>query len=140
RDSLPQHWYTDWEDILMDSFYNKGTPFNQIMWDANGKQCYNKVLTATPFDFNEYREYFYLNNATCFNAKLNLRDTAHPLKCENETSTQITLLGASAKKLTVSGVYCLGGLQQEYGVNFHLDDTKPGCTSNYAYLNKDVNF
>jgi gliding motility-associated-like protein len=101
---------------------------------------------VSPRNTNEYtfkpikhREYFWKNIPTVFNVKLDLYDTVHPLKCKHGTSTIITLLGASAKNVRFSGVYCLGGASPQYGVNLHLDDTKPGATSNWAWVNWDVN-
>lgn len=137
RDSLPKHWYTDWEDIYRDSFYARNAPFDQIRFNDITGKCFNERLDTTKPA--AHREYFWKNIPTVFNARLVLKDTLHPLACEHSSSAIITLLGASAKNLRFSGVYCLGGASPQYGVNFHLDDTKPGATSNYAYINFDVN-
>jgi len=137
-DSLPRHWYTDWEDIYRDSFYARNTPFDQIRYDEQTNTCYNERLD-TFFNKAGHREYFWKNIPTVFNVRLELQDTVHPLKCKHSTSTIITLLGASAKNVRFDGVFCLGGASPQYGVNLYLDDTKPGATSNWAFVNWDVN-
>jgi gliding motility-associated-like protein len=142
RDSLPVHWYTSWDSILQDSFWARNQSFSQIRYNDFTRKCfYETIDTNKP---EAYREYFWKNIPTCFTARLTLADTSHPLtknikSCESSSSATITLLKASAKNLRKSGVFCLGAANQLYGVNFHLDDTKPGCTSNWGEINLDMN-
>jgi gliding motility-associated-like protein len=141
RDSLPVHWYTPWDTIFQDSFYAKNRSFDQIKFNELTGKCYVETIDTNKIE--EYREQFWKKIPRCFSAKLTLRDTVHPLannmQCESSNSVDITLLKASAKNMRKSGVFCLGGANQLYGVNFHLDNTKPGCTSNWAEINFDAN-
>ena len=86
-------------------------------------------------NFNLHRQLFYNLVPKCFNITLNEKDTVHPFRCEKQTSTNIALMPASAKKLSVVGQYCL--TYDLKAVDFSLEDTKPGCMRSFAKINPD---
>ena len=86
-----------------------------------------------------HRQKFYAGTTVkCFNVRLNHKDFCHPLACEHEAIAQLALQPPSAKKLRKIGTQCLGGDQDNYGLTFILDDTKPGCMRTWAEINFDT--
>lgn len=86
-----------------------------------------------------HRQKFYSGTTVrCFNVRLNHKDICHTLKCEDEAIAQLALQPPSAKKLRKVGISCLGSDQDNYGVTFILEDTKPGCSRTFAKINFDT--
>lgn len=94
--------------------------------------------TGDSIDPDYHRELFFKNTPKCFNLKLWHKDTVHPLACEHQAITSIALMPPSAKKLRKDGVQCLGSDQDNYGITFILEDTKPGCTQTNGAINTDT--
>ena len=137
RDSLPRHWYKDWEDVYRDNYYLTNTTFYKRTWFDVSRTC-----AIVPIDTNDaaaHRNSFWKNIPECRKVSLWLKDTVHPFRCEDKAYITIAIMPPSAKNVRFTGKYCLGESDPKYGVNFHLDDTKPGCTSNFAKVNFDVN-
>ncbi|HEY1045958.1 MAG TPA: PKD domain-containing protein [Bacteroidia bacterium] len=86
-----------------------------------------------------HRQKFYSGTTVrCFNVRLRHKDICHPLSCEHEATSTLALQPPSAKKLRKLGTLCLGSDQDNYGITFVLDDTKPGCSRTYAEINFDT--
>lgn len=86
-----------------------------------------------------HRQKFYSGTTVkCYNVRLRHKDLCHPLACEHEAIAQLSLQPPSAKKLRKLGTLCLGSDQDNYGITFVLDDTKPSCTRTWAEINFDT--
>jgi len=86
-----------------------------------------------------HRQKFYAGTTVrCYNVRLYHKDMCHKLACEHEAIAQLSLQPPSAKKLRKLGTLCLGGDQDNYGITFVLDDTKPGCSRTWAEINFDT--
>src|SRR5690606_29005925 len=86
-----------------------------------------------------HRQKFYLGTTVrCFNVRLRHKDICHPLECEHEAVASLALMPPSARKLRKLGTQCLGSTQNNYGITFVLEDTKPGCTRTWAEINFDT--
>ncbi len=48
------------------------------------------------------------------------------------------MMPPSAKNLRKAGVQCLGSEQDNYGISFILDETKPGCHNTWTEINSDT--
>ena len=86
-----------------------------------------------------HRQKFYAGRTVrCFNVRLKHKDFCHPLACEHEAVAALALQPPSAKKLRKIGTLCLGSDQDNYGITFILDDTKPGCMRTWSEINFDT--
>ncbi len=86
-----------------------------------------------------HRQKFYAGTTVrCFNVTLTHKDFCHALACEHVATSQLSLQPPSAKKLRKLGTLCLGTGQDDYGITFVLDDTKPGCMRTWAEINFDT--
>ena len=86
-----------------------------------------------------HRQKYYSGTVVrCFNVRLWHKAICHPLACEHEAIAQLALQPPSAKKLRKLGTLCLGSDQDDYGITFVLDDTKPGCMRTWAEINFDT--
>lgn len=141
-DSLPKHFFTDWEDIFWDSFVAQNRPLRYaiIVEDSDDPRfpedgCYEVQADTT--DMIEYRRQFYLQIPRCFTVRLKHVDTCHALRCEDEATTSIAIMEPKATGLQKDGRFCFG-TPPNFGVTFLLDETMPGCTRSEAYINPDT--
>jgi gliding motility-associated-like protein len=145
-DSLPKHFYTDWEDIFIDSYYLQGQTFQKTIYVLKGDTvvrngvmmtdgCFRIVVDTS--DFEEFREQFYLQVPRCYSVRLVHQDTCHDFQCESTAITQISIMKPRASGMQRRGRFCFGG-PPNYGVTFELEGTRPGCTSSEAYINADT--
>ena len=120
QDTIPIHllepWHKIWKKELMSGF-RLGDSINPAA----------------------HRQKFYAGTTVrCFNVRLKQKDICHVLACESEAVASLALQPPSAKKLRKLGTQCLGGDQDNYGITFVLDDTKPGCSRTFAKINFDT--
>jgi gliding motility-associated-like protein len=119
-DTIPLHMVEPWHKV-----------FNKIRMP--GYQVGDSI------NMDLHRQKFYSGDVVrCFNVRLKHIDTCHDLKCEHEAVASLALQPPSAKKLRKEGVLCLGGAQQNYGITFILEDTKPSCSRTWAEINYDT--
>lgn len=120
QDTIPafmrQPWHKVWKRDVMPG-YKAGDSVNS---DAHRQKFYSGTTVR------------------CFNVRLKHKDFCHPLACEHEAIAQLSLQPPSAKKLRKLGTLCLGSDQDNYGITFVLDDTKPSCTRTWAEINFDT--
>ncbi len=105
-------------------------------WQREIKRIKNFNLVAgDSVNINLHRQLFYNTIPKCFNINLSEKDTVHPFRCEQSASANISLMPASAKKLTIDGQYCI--TYSAKAIDFSLKDTKPGCARSFAKINPD---
>ena len=86
-----------------------------------------------------HRRHFYESkDVKCFTVKLYQKDIKHPLACASENTITLAMMPPSAKNLRKAGVQCLGNDQDNYGLSFILDETKPGCHNTWTEINFDT--
>ena len=84
-----------------------------------------------------HRKSFYANSSRCNLVKLYHEDTVHSLRCKSTDQIQLALIPPNAKGLWFEGVTCYGAPSPPYGLQFHVDKTKPGCTQRLMKFNFD---
>ena len=120
QDTIPEHQLQPWHKVWKKDVMQGYTPGDSVNAEA-------------------HRQKFYAGTTVrCFNVRLKHKDICHPLACEHEAIAQLALQPPSAKKLRRLGTLCLGGAQQDYGITFVLEDTKPACLRTWAEINFDT--
>ena len=84
------------------------------------------------------KHYYESKDVKCFTVKLYQKDIKHPLACASENTINLAMMPPSAKNLRKAGVQCLGSDQDNYGISFILDETKPGCHNTWTEINFDT--
>ena len=129
-------YYNVWVQYIQDTIpQNMLQPWHKV-WKRDvmpGYKIGDSVNAAA------HRQKFYAGTTVkCYNVRLRHKDICHPLACEHEAIAQLSLQPPSAKKLRKLGTLCLGSDQDNYGITFVLDDTKPSCTRTWAEINFDT--
>lgn len=137
QDTIPEHmkqpWHKVWKKDIMPGFLTQTSIKGYLGNDSIITRFADSVNAAA------HRQKFYAGTTVrCFNVRLRHKDLCHPLACEHEAIAQLSLQPPSAKKLRKLGTLCLGSDQDNYGITFVLDDTKPACTRTWAEINYDT--
>lgn len=132
--------YSYWLDIRRDTIPK--FMVDSLVWKklANSSKVKNpQFQLGDSINPESHRQKFFSSSTVrCFNVRLYHKDICHPMACDHEAIAQLALQPPSAKKLRKEGVQCLGGAQQNYGITFILEDTKPSCSRTWAEINYDT--
>lgn len=129
-------YFNVWVEYIQDTIpLHLVQPWHKV-WKKEPMQGYK---AGDSVNAEAHRQKFYSGTTVrCFNVRLRHKDICHPLACEHEAVASLALQPPSAKKLRKIGTLCLGGDQDNYGITFVLDDTKPGCSRTWAEINFDT--
>lgn len=136
RNPTDKALYNVWVEYIQDTIpAHMLQPWHKV-WKKDVMQGYR---VGDSVNAEAHRQRFYSGTTVrCFNVRLRHKDLCHPLACEHEAIASLSLQPPSAKKLRKLGTLCLGSDQDNYGITFVLDDTKPSCTRTWAEINFDT--
>lgn len=135
KDRYPTHFYTPWDSVYKQFYYNPNVSFTYLDFLPNGDCNIRQVDTN---ELELHRKLFFRRIPECYEAILTETDTSQDYVCPGTDKVRLAIQRTDISNLEVQGSGCVTPENTNINLRAFFGKTKPGCSFNMILFNPNV--